>query len=315
MILTVTPNTCIDHVLFVPHFGMNMTIRATQSLESIAGKPTDVSWIMGELGLPTLALGFRAGPTGQLIESMLHEKGVTTDFTLASGDSRRNIVIIAEDESGQSTITSSSLRVSTDDIAALVARYEKALSDATVVVMGGTLPEGAPPALYTDLIKMARDAGLPVIFDASEPYLTAGLAAGPTFVKPNRDELTRHLGREITSTALTYEAGLQLRDQYGTQPIISLGDEGGLAVLADRAFHIPSLPVRVVNTAGAGDAILAGLAASIHLGQSIEDGLRLGFGAAAAVVTMPGTAECRKDEVEHFASRVELIPYPPVESE
>ena len=88
-----------------------------------------------------------------------------------------------------------------------------------------------------------------------------------------------------------------------------MGDEGGLAVLPDRAYRILPLKVPVVNAAGAGDAVLAGLAASIVRGQPLEDGLRLGFAAATAVVTTEGTAECSLADIERYAAQIEILPY------
>jgi 6-phosphofructokinase 2 len=67
--------------------------------------------------------------------------------------------------------------------------------------------------------------------------------------------------------------------------------------------------VPVVSAAGAGDAVLAGLAASIERGQPIEDGLRLGIAAAAAVCMMPGTGDCRAEDVWRLLPQVELQPY------
>jgi fructose-1-phosphate kinase PfkB-like protein len=84
-----------------------------------------------------------------------------------------------------------------------------------------------------------------------------------------------------------------------------------LALLPDRAYRIPPLQVEVINAAGAGDAIVTGLAASIERGQPIEEGLRLGFACATATLLCPGTAECRREDIEHFLNQIELIPYLP----
>ncbi len=65
MIVTVTPNTGIDHVLFVASLPKHRTIRAESSVLGMAGKPTDASYVLGELGLPSLALGFAAGSIGR----------------------------------------------------------------------------------------------------------------------------------------------------------------------------------------------------------------------------------------------------------
>lgn len=310
MIVTVTCNTSIDHILWLPRFEINTTLRASRIVESIGGKPTDASWILGELGIPSHALGFVAGLTGEVVKRLLTDKGVVElDFIPVAGESRRNIVIVNEDGSGQTTITAPTLFPTNADVTALREKFIAVLDHATCIVLGGTLPHTMSPAFYTDMIALARGRNLPVIFDATEPNLSAGLASSPTYIKPNRDELTQLMGRPIKTVEDAYHAGREILARYGTQPIITLGEDGGLAVLHDCAYRIPAIPVEVVNTGGAGDAVLAGLAASIERGQPIEDGLRLGFAAATAVVTMPGTAECRREDVLRYQKQIELISY------
>lgn len=308
MIVSVTPNTSMDYIVFVKDFPRDKTIRATRTVESIGGKATDASWILGELGMPSLALGFKAGRNGELIESFLHAKGVTTDFIPVEGESRRNLILISE-EGWQTAITTSSLYISEAQIDILRQKYLKALETATVIVLGGTLPQGMKPEFYTEFIRLARKRGVPVVFDAAEPNLSAGLQAQPNYIKPNKDELSGIVGRPIESLEDAYAAARMLLDRYGTAPVITLGSMGGLAVLPDRAYYIPTIPVQVVNAAGAGDAVLAGITASLHRGQPIEDGLRLGFAAAAATVIMPGTAELTRADVERFLPQVELTPF------
>ncbi|MCA0454720.1 MAG: 1-phosphofructokinase family hexose kinase [Chloroflexi bacterium] len=309
MIVTLTPNTTLDLTVLIPKFELNKTIRASQSLYGMAGKPTDASWVLAELGIPSHALGFGAGSIAHKIEAMLHSRGITTDFVPVGGESRVNMVIVCEDGSGQSTITTSSLDVSDQHIDRLLARFEGAVRNASCVVMGGSLPENVPPSFYADAIRLAKAYAVPVIFDAGEPNLSAGLAACPDFIKPNEDELSGLVGERVTDMPSAYRAGQRILEQYGTSSIMTFGGEGALAVLPERAYHIPALKIEVVSAAGAGDAVLAGLAASIERGQPVEDGLRLGFAAATAVCLMAGTAQCRSADVEAFLPQIELIPY------
>ena len=285
-------------------------LRATSTVQSMGGKPTDASWILGELGVPSLALGLAAGTTGQKVENMLKARGVTTDFTWVDGDTRINVIIMDESDQSHTTITTTTMQISPEDTARLRERYRRALDDATLVVTGGTLPKGIEPSYYTEFIGMARERNVPVIFDAAEPNLSAGLRARPTYIKPNRDELEALVGHSLRTLDEVHRAGRQIHEQYGTSPIITLGEEGALAVLPDRAYRIPPLSVDVVSPAGAGDGVLAGLAASVYRGQPIEEGLRLGFAAATAVLLQPGTADCRRADVEAFLPQIQLIPFP-----
>ncbi len=312
MIVTVNCNTSLDFIYTIPSWQSGHTLRASSLIQSIGGKTTDCSWILAEMGIPSLALGFAAGMTGDVSTQLLRNQGVTVDYITVGGESRRNLIIADDAAQEHTALTVDSLIVTDAHVAALRERFIAALDDCEVAVLGGTLPGGMQPSFYTDLIELARDRDVPAIFDASEPYLSAGLASRPCYIKPNRNELSALVGKPIQTIADAYHAGREVAERYATYPIISLGSEGGLAVLRDRAYRIPQIDVHVVNAAGAGDAVLAGLAASVYRGQPIEEGLRLGFAAATNVVTTPRTAECSLPEIERYAAQIELIPYEPV---
>jgi 1-phosphofructokinase family hexose kinase len=310
MIVSLTANTTIDQTVFIPSLQVGKTIRATSTYQSMGGKPTDASWILGEVGIPSLALGIAGGATGRKAEALLQARGVTVDFLWIDTDTRINMIIIAEDTGEMTTITTNTLQVRPEHIDQLRAKYADALEQATVVVIGGTLPKGMQPEFYTEFIGMARQRGIPVVFDAAEPNLSAGLKAQPTYIKPNRDELGGLVGRTVTTIDDAYHAGREVWERYGVAPIISLDKDGGLAVLPGRAWHVPILPIKVVSAAGAGDGVLAGVTGSLHLGQPIEEGLRLGFACAAAVCLQPGTADLRRADVERLLPQVQLLSYP-----
>ena len=310
MVVTVTPNTAIDRTLFVPRFDSGQTLRASSEAVGMGGKAADASWILGELGQPSLALGFAAGETGHRMESMLRARGVKTDFTWVRGSTRENVLIVNEDGSGQTTITVESLLVTPDDVAKLLSKVESALPGASSLVLGGSLPLSVPPAMHAQFVRVARAAGVPTLFDASGEALRAGLEARPTVVKPNRLELESLAGQSLTSLEAVWNAMLALHERYRTWPIVTLGPEGGLALTPEGGFRIIVPQLKAVSTAGAGDAVLAGLAASYARGQNMAWGLRLGFAASAAVLLTPATADCRRADVERIQPLVKLESYP-----
>ena len=312
MIVTINCNTSLDFIYTIPAWQPGQTLRASSLIQSIGGKMTDVSWVLAEMGITSLALGFSAGLTGEVSAQLLREQGVMVDYITVGGESRRNLVIADQADDDHTAITVDLLIVSEADVTALRQRFSQALDDCEVAVLGGTLPGTMSPDFYTDIVRLARERDVPVIFDGSGAFLRAGLASRPNYIKPNRSELSALVGKPIQTIDDAYHAGREIVQRYGVYPIITLGSDGGLAILNGRAYRIPPLDVPVVNATGAGDALDAGLAASVFRGQPIEEGLRLGFAAATTVVTTPHTAECSLPEIERYAAQIELIPYEPV---
>lgn len=309
MIVTLTLNTAIDRTLFVREFVWNKTIRASQSVLGMGGKATDASWILGELGYANLAMGFAAGDVGRQMEKMLRQRGSKTDFVWVKGETRTNIVVVGEKEQGQTTLVSGGLKLTQKDYELLKKKFQRAVRKAQCVVIGGSIPSDLDPAIYTELIAMAHQVNIPVIFDASGASLKAGIQGRPDFAKPNIDEIAELSGKRVTNINDAYKEAKKLQEKYGTSFIITLGDAGALAVLKDKAYQIPPLKLDIVSTAGAGDGVLAGLAAAFAEGKTVEDGLRLGFATASAVCLTAATADCHREDVEKLLPRIRLIPY------
>ena len=307
MIITLTPNTGIDYTLQVASFRLNKTIRAVDSAWGMGGKATDVSWILGKLGVPTRALGFAAGPNGVRMENMLRERGVETDFVWVDGETRLNTIIVIPG-GGQSTITSSSLNVSPEHLSRFAALYEKALEKATCVVMGGSLPEGVPVDFYPQAIVKAHEHYVPVLFDSSGKSLIAGVKSHPELIKPNLAEVADLLGYQPWSPLEVQEAARKFRGEFGCNVIITLGSEGAIAVFGDRSCFVHPLSIPVVSAAGAGDGVLAGMALAYLREESFEYGLRHGFALAGAILKTLPTADLQIGDYEELLSQIRIEP-------
>jgi len=303
MIITLTPNTGIDFTLQLSSFQLNSTIRAVDSAWGMGGKATDASWTLGKIGVSSRALGFAAGPNGRRMESMLRARGVITDFVQVDGETRLNTVIVLPDE-GQSTITSASLRVSSQHLDEFSVRYEKALEGASCVVMGGSLPQGVPLDFYAEAIHQAHAYGVPVIFDSSGPSLITGVKSRPDLIKPNLVELGELLGYQPASKEEARNAACRLRDEYGTDVIVTLGAEGAIAVTGEAAFFVHPISLPVVSSAGAGDGVLAGMALAYSRRESFEYGLQHGFALAGAILQTLATADLRVEDYQELLSQI-----------
>lgn len=306
MILTVTPNTALDKVIFVEDFAFGKTVRARDVAEGMGGKGAVVSWVLGQLGTPSIATGLVAGETGRRMEAMLRQVGVQTEFVWAEGETRTNYVFARIADGAQGTVTVASLRITEEHITQLTERVLCLLDRADLLLCGGTLPQGMPVDWYVPLIKQAKQRGILTLLDASEPFLSANIVALPDMVKPNEAEASALLGYPVHSVAQASQAVHELQARGIAVPIITLGGQGAVAATDEGVMFVPPLTVRVANTAGAGDGFNAGLIQARLRGASWPEALRWAGAVATAVLLTPGTGVCHLEDAQRLLSDVQV---------
>lgn len=307
MILTVTPNTGLDRVLFIPSFERNRRHQATGVVESMGGKGCDVSLILRELGVETFATGVAAGENGRRMETILRRAGVVPDFVWCPGETRFNTVVIETETGGHTTLCAAGLRPDADTLPGLLAWIERYAGVAEVVVIAGSLPESWPPEVYGQLVAAARSGGRPVVVDASGAALETAVNCGVAAIKPNRDELQSVAGR-LESMEAVITAARRLQHRGAGRVLVSLGAEGAVLVSGAGVWRAEGLQVPVVNPAGAGDGMTACLALALARGWDEAETLRHAIAVSAAIVTTRGTAEVYRQEVEALLPRVRVSP-------
>lgn len=305
MILTVTPNTGLDRVLFLPSLERNRRNQATEVVETMGGKGCDVSLILRELGEETVATGLAGGDTGRRMEGMLRSAGVIPDFVWTRGQTRFNTVLIETETGCHSTICADGLRPDEQALSGLLAWIERWAAAADAVVLAGSLPENWGLEVYQQLLQAAKAAGTPLVVDATSTYLSAAAAQGVTAVKPNRDELAS-IASPLPDRVAVVRAAEELQSKGVERVLVSLGEAGGLLVSAAGIWEAPGLSVPVVNPAGAGDGMTACLALGAARNWDEAETLRWAIAVSAAIVTTRGTAEVYRQGIEELLPRVRV---------
>ncbi len=171
------------------------------------------------------------------------------------------------------------------------------VADHSVVVIAdyakGVLTEG----VALEIIRAAREAGARVIVDpkGGDPIRYRGA----DLVKPNRRELANATGMPVTTDNEIVAASRSLIERCGFNAVLaSLGAEGSVLILADGAVDIQRAEVReVFDVSGAGDTVVATVAAALAVGVGITEAARLGNLAAGIVVGKIGTAVVYESEL------------------
>ncbi len=297
MILTITPNTGVDRILFLDSVRLGERNQAHRVAESVGCKGCDVSMFLRAFGEDTVATGLAAGATGRRLDGTLREAGVTPDFVWVPGETRWNTVLV-EADGRHTTLCTETLQVGPDAVASLSLWIGRWAGAADAVVFGGSLPSIWPAETYTTLVAVAAAAGKPVLVDASGAQLRAALNGGSIHsIKPNRRELESLTG-PLEGMPAVLAAAKRLRDGGVERVLVSMGDEGALLSSHAGAWFAEAVPVSVLSPAGAGDGMMACLALAAVRGWDEPETLRWAVATATAIVTNAGTSEVRREQIE-----------------
>ena len=152
-----------------------------------------------------------------------------------------------------------------------------------------------------EIISLARSAGKPVVVDPKGADYSR--YRGATLVTPNRSELAEAAGRKLENAADLESAGRRVMDDCGLENLLITRSEDGMMLLcgdgplAMAPVLLPSQAREVFDVSGAGDTVVAVMAAALALGAPLEVGARLANLAAGVVVGKVGTATATPKEI------------------
>ena len=179
--------------------------------------------------------------------------------------------------------------IAADTAAAVLANVQAALPTCTAMIISDYGKGVLSAALTAQLITAANQANVPVLVDPKgcdyQRY------RGAAIVTPNRRELAEITGLPVTGDAEVASAAMRLRTDCGIAAVVATRSEQGLSVIDQSgAQHFPAEAREVFDVSGAGDTVVAALAALYGVGVPLEDAARLANVAAGIVVAKLGTA-------------------------
>ncbi len=292
MIVTVTLNPALDKTYWVDTTHLPLSageedriVRAHRSLSEPGGKGINVSLLLSRLGMGSMAMGFLAGHTGQIVLREVLAEGITANFVWIEGETRTNAAIVLPDRQAASLkVHEEGPKIPSRAIATFLNKYRQALRHAEYVVLAGRLPPGMPKDFYAQLISLATQHGVKSVLHTGGEPLQRGLTAGPYMAKPDiREQLL--IGETPVSTEeQIIAAGREALSKGVELFMVSHHITGDVLVTNDAIWE---LNARVSlsalrNLVGADDALVGGLLYQLSANADLETALKFGMAAALA---------------------------------
>jgi len=145
------------------------------------------------------------------------------------------------------------------------------------------------------MIELARTAGKPVLVDPKGSDYRR--YAGATVITPNRSELAQVVGTWRDETELQRKVDALRADIDVAAVLLTRSEEGMTLFDAGGATHEPARAYEVFDVTGAGDTVIATLAAMLGSGMSLRDAVPVANRAGGIVVGKFGTATVSYEEL------------------
>jgi tagatose 6-phosphate kinase len=295
VIVTVTLNAALDVAYEAEGPSWQATRDITRVRHRAGGTGVAVARVLYKFGHEVVVAGLAGGATGELIREDLGRSGIPVAMTGISQESRR-VLAVTDTGSGQTMrLREPGPYVTTEELGRFASDYRRMLSDATAVVLCGSLPLGLPPEIYGSLATYAAEAGVPVILSTGGEALRHAAARRPDLVVPdeeNEPSALAEAGREAAGDALLAQGAVAVAVPAGDR--ITAVTKGGRW----RA----TLPGRTLGSPG---PLVAGLVPGLLLGWSWPDLLR-NAAAVGAAATVAGDVNLA--EYERLVDQVEVEP-------
>lgn len=255
------------------------------------GKGVNVARWLTVLGDAVRLVTVTGGATGAELCAGLKREGIRFRRVPLEAATRTNLIVTTQDQ-GQYRLNPTWTVLDPGAGSELTRVVTAEMRRCQRLVLTGALIRGAPEDLYAQWIQLARPWGCRVFLDCDGAAFRLAAASGPFLVKPNVAELEQWCGRTLVDEPSRLAAARELARVTGGWVLVSCGADGAFLVRSgsEDVWRSPARKVRVRNTVGAGDALLAGVVSASTRSDNPRVWLTGGMATAARLVrSEPGS--------------------------
>ncbi|MGT2742414.1 tagatose-6-phosphate kinase [Streptococcus plurextorum] len=264
MILTITLNPSVDIAYQLDTFHLDTVNRVEKVQKTAGGKGLNVTRVLKQIGEDVVATGFIGGEIGSYVKKQLTRNDIKNSF-VEIGNETRNCIAVLHDGK-QTEILEQGPTIQEHEALNFIEHLEIILNNVDVVVISGSLPKGLASNYYVEIVELCKKRGVAVVLDCSGEALKNVLESQqkPTIIKPNTEELSQLIGKEVTDDIQELKSVLSGQLFQGIDWIVvSLGAQGAFAKHNDKFYRVRIPKIKVVNPVGSGDSTVAGIAAGL----------------------------------------------------
>ena len=298
MIYTVTLNPAIDLVIVTKKLEPKVVNRTEKFELQPNGKGVNVSFILKQLGIDSVATGIGGGFTLDYVISGLAEKGIKTNFLKVKEPTRVNVFTDVLDEGTEYKQVNPGPVVSSDKQDQFLDYLESTVTKDDMLVVSGSFSRGIKPNFLVQLAQLVQKQGAKFVIDSSYLEVIDTLKYRPFLLKPNNDELAAFFNYEGEMTATKTVELAQKLIKLGCQNVlVSLGADGAAFINKHHVLFANAPQIQVVNSACAGDTMLGTFIAFLEKNKPVSAALKMAVAAGSDTASRTGLTDFSLDEL------------------
>ena len=301
MIYTVTLNPSIDYIVRLEKLVVGSLNRMESEDKFVGGKGINVSRILKNLGVKSVALGFLGGFTGEFIMRQLDKELVDSSFTKIVEDTRINIKLKSDSET---EINGTGPKISDEEFINFLGNFNS-LTNNDIVVLSGSVPKSLGNQVYQKIIEKILVQGSSFVMDVEGVALLNSLEHTPLVVKPNHHELSEMFETTLNTRKDLIIHGKKLLAMGAQNVLISMAGDGALMLTKKEVYFSPAIKGTVKNSVGAGDAMLAGFIGEFSKSKDVRKSFKLGVACGAATAFSDDLA--KGEMIGEMLKKVEVV--------
>lgn len=303
MIYTLTLNPAIDYYMTMENFQLGALNSLEEGYTLPGGKGINVSKVLKNFSVESVALGFIGGFTGDYIIKHLKEYQIENDFVTLNENTRINIKLKTKDS--ETEIAGISPKITVENIDELLKKFQQVKKE-DIVILSGSVPSSVKATIYADIIKLLPKE-VKIILDTRGVPFIEGLKANVYLTKPNNHELEEFFNRKLNNLDEIIEAGKELQKLGSENVLVSLGKDGSILITKDEVYVGNAPQGKLISSVGAGDSMVAGIVYGIAQGNSLVEAYKYGIASGSSTAFSEGLTTI--DGMKSLLNKIEIKKY------
>ncbi len=303
--ITLTLNPAFDKHCFVKEFKIGYEHLSDAEQSDAGGKGVNISRALKTNGIESNALVVLGKENKAEFCSALDADDMSYTAVEVLGRVRENLTI----HTASNTETRISFKGFNAEDSLLDEVYgiiEGELDSETILTFTGSLPVGISMPAVNSFLKKAADKGARVVIDSkSFKTLEEIVALKPWLIKPNEEEISEYLGKEVKTHAEISAVANHLHKSGIENVMVSLGHKGAMLVCSEGSFTCAPPKIEAKSTIGAGDSSIAGFIAATIAGLGATDALKTSVAYGTAACMQQGTQPPLASDVEDIFAQLQ----------